>query len=385
MARYYRSYGKRKRNTRIIYTLIILLVVIAAGFFYFKNKKENQPDQQNKNPERSVQQEPTASNNVSSNSNYSPGNSLQASDPMDKELQKQKQLLQERIEEEKKKKQALKKAENLTKANIELQDVPPEPTPDSDPKVAELMNQAMEHINAEPQRVIKARNILNQTLPLPMSKKQRKFIKSHLSVLADKWLFSRKIYPDDSLCDSYKVQPGDLLSKIGDKFNVPHQILMQINHLPNARSLQAGQNIKVLKGPFHARVDKSEFQLDLYLQNTYVRTFPVGLAKEQYDTPTGLWLVEPNNKLVRPTWTDPDTGKTYLAEDPNYPLGARWVGLEGLKGQAKGREGFALHGTKEEETIGTRSSRGCIRMHNQDIILIYSVLKQGVSKVEVVE
>jgi len=116
-----------------------------------------------------------------------------------------------------------------------------------------------------------------------------------------------------------------------------------------------------------------------------VRSFPVGLGKPGMETPTGFWVVKQGGKLISPTWTDPVSGKTYEAEDPDYPLGSRWIGLEGLKGGAVGRTGFAIHGTKNPEEIGTAGSQGCVRLHNGDAILVYNLLVPGHSQVEIVE
>lgn len=125
--------------------------------------------------------------------------------------------------------------------------------------------------------------------------------------------------------------------------------------------------------------------MDVFLQNTFVKSFPVGLGRAGMETPTGVWLVKPDGKLISPTWTDPDTGKTYKAQDPDYPLGSRWIGLEGIEGEAKGRTGFALHGTKSPEQIGTQGSRGCVRLHNGDAILVYNLMMPGYSQVKIVE
>jgi len=125
--------------------------------------------------------------------------------------------------------------------------------------------------------------------------------------------------------------------------------------------------------------------MDLYLQETFVRSFRVGLGKSGSETPTGLWRVKIGGKLIKPVWTNPLDGKTYYPEDPDYPLGSRWIGLEGLEGAAKGRTGFAIHGTKEPEQIGTADSQGCIRLHNGNAILLYNLFEEGLSTVEVVE
>ena len=119
--------------------------------------------------------------------------------------------------------------------------------------------------------------------------------------------------------------------------------------------------------------------------STFVKSFPVGLGRAGMETPTGLWIAKPNGKLISPTWTDPDTGKTYMAQDSDYPLGTRWIALQGLEGDAEGRDGFAIHGTKDPDQLGTASSRGCIRMDNNDVELIYDLLRQGKSMITITE
>ncbi len=259
------------------------------------------------------------------------------------------------------------------------------PTVKPNPKVEQLFAEAIKHLNVKPARIIKARQILNETLSLPMSSQQRASVKGQLSKPADKWLFSRTIYPEDTLCSAYEVKPGDLLSTIGKQFKVPYEILLEINKILRPNTLQAGEMMKVINGPFHARIYRSSFTMDLYLQDTFVRSFPVGLGKPGMETPTGLWAVKASGKLIRPTWTNPMSGKRYESDDPDYPLGSRWIGLEGLKGDAVGRTGFAIHGTKDAKEIGTASSQGCIRMHDSDAILVYNLLVPLYSRVEIVE
>jgi len=258
-------------------------------------------------------------------------------------------------------------------------------TAEANPRAAELISEAMSYIEARPARIIDARDRLNETLPLPMSEQQREFVKKQLSELADKWLFSRTIFPQDKLCSSYKVHPGELLSTVGKQFKVPYEILMKINKIGRPEALQAGDTIKVINGPFHVRVYRSTFTMDLYLQNTFVRSFPVGLGKPGMETPTGLWVVKKGGKMIAPTWTDPISGKTYESEDPDYPLGSRWIGLEGIKGDAVGRTGFAIHGTKDPNEIGIAGSQGCIRLQDSNVILVYNLLAPGESRVEIVE
>ena len=257
--------------------------------------------------------------------------------------------------------------------------------PAADAKVAAVVAEAMAMLNSHPRQVISARNKLNEALSMPMPPNQRLAVKEEMAKLSKEWLFGPAVFAGDALCDNYTVQPGDLLQVIGRRNKVPYEVLMQINNIPRPQSLQAGKAIKIVKGPFHANVCRSTFTMDLYLQDVYVRSFKVGLGRAGYETPTGLWRVQEGGKLIAPTWTDPDSGRVYKATDPDYPLGSRWIALDGIDGNAKGRTGFAIHGTKEPEQIGTAGSRGCIRMFNGDAILVYNLLFPLYSKVEVTD
>lgn len=273
-------------------------------------------------------------------------------------------------------------------AKSDLEQIPPEQAgQDSDelinPEVKALIAEALQDVNAG--NIIAARDKLNQTLSMGLSPQIVTSVKAQMANLTAKWLFSRDSLPGDTLTELYEARSGDLLSGIGKKYKIPHEILQQINNIPKPESLQVGQTIKVINGPFHAIVYRSTFTMDLYLQNTYVKSYRVGLGQEAKETPTGKWCVKAGGKLVKPTWRDPETGRTYIADDPDYPLGSRWIALEGLEGNAEGRTGFAIHGTKDPDTIGTRSSKGCIRLLNGDAIELYNLVVPVASKVRIVD
>ena len=256
---------------------------------------------------------------------------------------------------------------------------------EANPTVASILSQATALRQSQPGRVIEARNNLNDALKLPMGPQQRQAVKDEMGKMAEDWLFGPAAFAGDTLSETYMVKRGDLLQVIGRRQKVPYEILMQVNNIARPESLQAGRAIKIVKGPFHARVYRSTYTLDLYLQDMYVRSFKVGLGKPGFETPIGVWRVQENGKLIQPPWTDPDTGRLYKSGDPDYPLGSRWIALDGLEGQAKNRTGFAIHGTKAPEQIGTGGSRGCIRMYNGDAVLIFNLLMPVYSRVEVVD
>ena len=234
-------------------------------------------------------------------------------------------------------------------------------------------------------KIIQARELLNNTLNEKLSPNMRSAVKLQLSKLAEKWLFSDTVYPEDNLTTTYEVQRGDLLQNIAKTYKVPHEIIMRINGINDPKRLMAGQKIKVIEGPFNVVVYKSNFTMDLYLQNKYIKTYRVGLGKVDRETPSGRWRVEASGKMIEPSWYDEETNRNYDASDPDYPLGSRWIAIEGMDDNTRNRSGFAIHGTKEPESIGTRSSRGCIRLFNGDVVEVYNMLYGGISEVIIMD
>ncbi len=262
---------------------------------------------------------------------------------------------------------------------------PADATSPQRPEVDAALAEAVNLIRSQPGDVIRARDKLNKLLQGETTPEQRRTIKDEMARLSKDWLFGPAAFPGDMLCDTYTVRRGDTLDVLGRRMKVPHEMLMQINNIQRPQALQSGRALKIIHGPFHVKVNRSAFTLDLYLQDMYVRSFKVGLGKPGYETPTGRWRVQEHGKLIRPPWTDPDTGRQYKSSDPDYPLGTRWIGLDGIDGLAKSRTGFAIHGTKDPDQIGTAGSRGCIRMYNDDVELMYNLLAPLSSQVDVAD
>jgi len=277
--------------------------------------------------------------------------------------------------------------EDVTKDEPNVEAVKVDPNANLNPfsDAADLIAEAMRLLNSRSDRIIEARDRLNETLALRMSPKQRSFVKAQLTELSAQWLFGATFFPDDRLCGTYKVEPGDYLGGIARQYKVPYEILMDINGIRRPELLKAGQRIKVVNGPFHVTVYRSNFTMDVYLQNTYVKSFAVGLGRPSRQTPIGLWRIKAGGKLTKALYTDPDSGKVISPEDPAYPLGSRWMALEGMDEGTRDEKGFGIHGTKEPESIGRASSRGCIRLHNGDAIKIYDMLVPVYSSVRVEE
>lgn len=209
-------------------------------------------------------------------------------------------------------------------------------------------------------------------------------VRALLTRIADETVFGKKTLPGDPLIDTYTIQSGDVLEKVGKKLGAPAEALMLMNGISDARRIRAEQKIKVPKQAFYAKIYKSQFRLDLYLGDTYLRSYRVGLGAEG-GTPEGVWKVE--NRLKNPTYFPSESAKnkTVIApNDPNNPLGEWWIGLEGVEGAAVGHKGYGIHGTIEPESIGKAVSLGCIRMLNEDVAVVWKLMQPGRSMVYIV-
>lgn len=108
-------------------------------------------------------------------------------------------------------------------------------------------------------------------------------------------------------------------------------------------------------------VNKTTRVLTYYKGNLPMYKFPVTVGAS--DTPTPSAKATIINKHVNPAWGGMN-GKyePAKADDPNNPLGERWMGLK-----IPGQSGYGIHGNIKPQQIGQYASNGCIRMFNYDI------------------
>ena len=212
--------------------------------------------------------------------------------------------------------------------------------------------------------------------------------REELRTLNERLVFSPEIVENDPFVQTYVVQPNEMLSKIvrDQGLAVDWRFILRINNIREARNVRSGQRLKLISGPFHAVVDKSEFRMDLYMGRApdlvYVSSYPVGLG-EFNSTPTGVFQVRKNSKLINPEWRNPYTRELFARDDPQNPIGERWIGLQGVEEHNRDFSGYGIHGTIEPESIGRQSSMGCIRMRPEDVAVVYEVLVEGASTIEI--
>ena len=210
-----------------------------------------------------------------------------------------------------------------------------------------------------------ARSAYSRGLAACASPEEEKEIKNTLTSLNEELIFSKRPSRDSVV---YVVKKGDNLSKIGQGYDIPHELIKRINDI-KGDLIYPDQRLKVIKGPFDAVIELQKFRLTVYLRGNFVKEYAIGIGKAGI-SPIGKFKVK--NKLRNPAWTKP--GEQMAADDPQNPLGERWIGIEG---------DYGIHGTIEPESIGKAVSEGCIRMYEADVEEFFDLIVVGKSTVEI--
>ncbi len=200
--------------------------------------------------------------------------------------------------------------------------------------------------------------------------------------VAERIFLSPKIAAGDPVSQSYVVRKGDSLGRIAsrEKTGVDWRIIQRVNGLVNERAIRPDMRLKLLHGPFHAEVVKSEYRFNVYAgegaDRVMVLTVLCGLGADD-STPTGNFRVRKGSKLVNPSWRNPRTGEQFAADDPANPIGERWIGLEGIDAASARHTGIGIHGTVEPQSIGTQMSMGCVRLGDREVEVAYELIGDG--------
>jgi len=201
------------------------------------------------------------------------------------------------------------------------------------------------------------RNILQKFPESGMVKDARK----SMDDVNIKILFS-PVETSDSLF--YLVKPGDTLTKIAKEHGTTIELIMKSNNLLDT-VIRPDMRLKISTAKYSILVDKSQNILMLKSDEEIFKTYTVSTGANNA-TPTGTYKIK--NKLANPTWYK--TGAVVPPGSPENILGSRWMGFD--------LDGYGIHGTTDESTIGTHITKGCVRMRNREVEELYSILPAGV-------
>lgn len=182
------------------------------------------------------------------------------------------------------------------------------------------------------------------------------------------------------------VEPGDTLAGIGKIYGIgPTEMHIANPALHPRRPKPWNQAIipKAFILPDTPRegivINLPEMRLYYYPSDRdVVMTFPVGIGRPEWVTPiTKTRVIE---KQVDPEWKVPESIKEHMAEKgvelpdimpagPDNPLGQHAMRL--------GLWDYLIHGTNNPNSVGRRSSSGCIRMLPEDVEMLFSEVMVG--------
>ena len=186
-------------------------------------------------------------------------------------------------------------------------------------------------------------------------------VNSLLGQLAGSVIYSK----EHRLEPPYMVQAGERLEAIAKKYDVPWQLLAKINGITSADQLQPGQQLKVVRGPFSARIDLSQRKMTLMLDRRYAGRFTLNLDPS-VTVEEGQWEV--NQKLLTPANVSlPGTSPTTSTEERSLMLSITSAGATQVA---------VLRGTMATNSLADPAGR-VLRLNPTDAADVFDILSLG--------
>jgi len=180
---------------------------------------------------------------------------------------------------------------------------------------------------------------------------------------------------DKVIIDEYKVNKGDTISYIAQKYKISPKSIMMINNINDPRKLLAGQTIKIGNLIFEPSkikilVDLFHSKMYIYYKDHLLKKLPVAVGRADA-TPPGVYTVMEKRKNPALYWN----GEIIPPGSLVNGLGTRWIGLSDPQ--------YGIHGTTKPWEIGRRISHGCIRLRNEDVEKLFEFVPIGTEVITV--
>lgn len=171
------------------------------------------------------------------------------------------------------------------------------------------------------------------------------------------YLAGAVVYSREHLLEpAYVVQPGENLQQIAARYNVTPELLAKINGLADPVNVAPGTQLKVVRGPFGALVDRSRGQVSVFLGPLYAGSFAVGFGQQPGLVDGQYAVLEKSPNKVWPQSSMP-------VMNPSGP--SHWIDLG---------NGLALH----TSAVGANHDvSGCMRLSPSESGDLYDILTVG--------
>ena len=188
---------------------------------------------------------------------------------------------------------------------------------------------------------------------------QRQELLGRLDPLARQVIYSKR----HLLEQPYRVARGETLPQIASKYNVPWQLLANINGINDPMTILPGTELKIVRGPFSAQVDLKTKELTLFLGDLYAGRFPIDVGSDPAPK-SGTFTIQ--DKQTDRTFYGA-SGTPVTAGSPGNPYGNVWLDLG---------DQLCIHGSP----YPTRpTDTGCISLPGDAAEDLYGILSQGSS------
>ena len=156
-----------------------------------------------------------------------------------------------------------------------------------------------------------------------------------VSIGQDNIMLDASSVASEARSTTYQVLPGDTYWKIAKKHRINVFILKSFN-IRQGNLLRAGSTLIIPRSRLNI-------------------------------TPLGIFYI--TNKIENPRYFHDGKDIGPYRYDNKNPFGLRWLGLSHSE--------YGIHGTNEPETIGEYSTKGCIRLRNEDVVELFDLVAVG--------
>ena len=192
-----------------------------------------------------------------------------------------------------------------------------------------------------------------------LSGEQRSELLSRLDPLAREVIYSTR----HLLEQPHRVGQNETLMDIAAKYEVPWQLLANINQIKDPVTILPGTELKVVRGPFRADVDLTTNELTLFLGDLYAGRFPIAVGSDPAPKP-GTYMIQ--DKQTAKTFYD-RAGSPVPPGSPGNPYGSAWLDLGSQ---------ICIHGSP---STTNPTDKGCISLAADYADDLYGILSQGSS------
>lgn len=192
-----------------------------------------------------------------------------------------------------------------------------------------------------------------------MTGEQRSQLLARLDPLAREVIYSKR----HLLEQPHRVGQDETLAEIASIYQVPWQLLANINQIGDPVTILPGTELKVVRGPFRAEVNLELKEITLFLGDLYAGRFPVEVGSDP--TPVlGTYTIQ--EKQTKKTYYDRE-GSPVPPGSPANPYGDVWMDLGGM---------LSIHGSPNPTTP---TNQGCISLASDAAKDVFGILSQGSS------